>query len=200
MRRNGSCACLRRLTALVGLRPAVPWCRKRLNLAFPARQLLFGNGRGAYRIIFHIREEEQRVAVLRILACFAGRHQRRGCRALISSVSIGLLQLTVSSSTDPRSLKTGYHKQSALWFRLPSFPCSKMRALGRVSVCWWGAAWLSPGTWVRAGCCGMQSLEPLALLAGCWRRHSSRMRTAPQFARVTLSCGQRPFITSIRTS
>jgi plasmid stabilization system protein ParE len=43
--------------------PIVP---EAAELGFPGRQLLFGNGRGAYRIIFHIREEEQRVAVLRI--------------------------------------------------------------------------------------------------------------------------------------
>ena len=36
------------------------------ELGFPARHLLFGKGRGVYRIIFHIREEEQQVRVLRI--------------------------------------------------------------------------------------------------------------------------------------
>ncbi|MGO9262558.1 MAG: type II toxin-antitoxin system RelE/ParE family toxin [Bryobacteraceae bacterium] len=36
------------------------------ELGFPARHLLFGKGRGVYRIIFHVREEEQHVRVLRI--------------------------------------------------------------------------------------------------------------------------------------
>ncbi|HWE49908.1 MAG TPA: hypothetical protein VG273_08975 [Bryobacteraceae bacterium] len=36
------------------------------ELGFPARQLLFGRGRGVYRIIFHIREDEQHVRVLRM--------------------------------------------------------------------------------------------------------------------------------------
>ncbi len=36
------------------------------ELGFPARQLLYGKGRGVYRIIFHIREEERHVRILRI--------------------------------------------------------------------------------------------------------------------------------------
>jgi plasmid stabilization system protein ParE len=36
------------------------------ELGFPARHLLYGKGRGVYRIIFHIREDEQHVRVLRI--------------------------------------------------------------------------------------------------------------------------------------
>jgi len=36
------------------------------ELGVPARQLLFGKGNGVYRVIFHIREEEQHVRVLRI--------------------------------------------------------------------------------------------------------------------------------------
>jgi plasmid stabilization system protein ParE len=36
------------------------------DLGFPARHLLYGKGRGVYRIIFHIREEEKHVRVLRI--------------------------------------------------------------------------------------------------------------------------------------
>jgi plasmid stabilization system protein ParE len=36
------------------------------ELRFPARHLLYGKGRGVYRIIFHIREDEQHVRVLRI--------------------------------------------------------------------------------------------------------------------------------------
>ncbi len=36
------------------------------QLGFPARQLLYGKGRGMYRIIFHIREDEQHVRVLRV--------------------------------------------------------------------------------------------------------------------------------------
>jgi plasmid stabilization system protein ParE len=36
------------------------------ELGFPARHLLYGKGRGVYRIIFHIRENEQHVRVLRV--------------------------------------------------------------------------------------------------------------------------------------
>jgi plasmid stabilization system protein ParE len=36
------------------------------ELGFSARHLLYGKGRGVYRIIFDIREEERRVRVLRI--------------------------------------------------------------------------------------------------------------------------------------
>jgi plasmid stabilization system protein ParE len=36
------------------------------ELGFPARQLLYGKGRGTYRIIFDIRQEERHVRVLRI--------------------------------------------------------------------------------------------------------------------------------------
>ena len=36
------------------------------ELGFPARHLLYGKRRGVYRIIFHIREDEQHVRVLRI--------------------------------------------------------------------------------------------------------------------------------------
>jgi len=36
------------------------------ELVYPARHLLHGKGKGLYRIIFHIREEEQHVRVLRI--------------------------------------------------------------------------------------------------------------------------------------
>jgi plasmid stabilization system protein ParE len=36
------------------------------ELGFPARHLLYGKGRGVYRVIFHIREEEEHVRVLRI--------------------------------------------------------------------------------------------------------------------------------------
>jgi plasmid stabilization system protein ParE len=36
------------------------------ELGFPARHLLYGKGKGVYRIIFHIREDEQHVRVLRI--------------------------------------------------------------------------------------------------------------------------------------
>ncbi len=36
------------------------------ELGFPARHLLYGKGKGVYRIIFHIREEEQHVRVLRV--------------------------------------------------------------------------------------------------------------------------------------
>jgi plasmid stabilization system protein ParE len=36
------------------------------ELGFPARQLLYGKGRGVYRIIFDIREEERHVRILRI--------------------------------------------------------------------------------------------------------------------------------------
>jgi plasmid stabilization system protein ParE len=36
------------------------------ELGFPARHLLYGKGRGVYRIVFHIREDEQHVRVLRV--------------------------------------------------------------------------------------------------------------------------------------
>jgi plasmid stabilization system protein ParE len=36
------------------------------ELGFPVRHLLYGKGRGVYRIVFHIREEERHVRVLRI--------------------------------------------------------------------------------------------------------------------------------------
>jgi plasmid stabilization system protein ParE len=36
------------------------------ELGYPARHLLYGKGKGVYRIIFHIREEEQHVRILRI--------------------------------------------------------------------------------------------------------------------------------------
>jgi hypothetical protein len=36
------------------------------ELGFPARHLLYGKGRGVYRIIFDIREDEQHVRVLRV--------------------------------------------------------------------------------------------------------------------------------------
>jgi plasmid stabilization system protein ParE len=35
-------------------------------LAIPARHLLYGKRNGVYRIIFHIREEERHVRVLRV--------------------------------------------------------------------------------------------------------------------------------------
>ncbi len=36
------------------------------EVSFPARHLLYGKGKGIYRIIFDIREDEQHVRVLRI--------------------------------------------------------------------------------------------------------------------------------------
>jgi plasmid stabilization system protein ParE len=36
------------------------------ELGYPARHLLYGKGNGVYRIIFHVREDEQHVRVLRI--------------------------------------------------------------------------------------------------------------------------------------
>jgi plasmid stabilization system protein ParE len=36
------------------------------ELAYPVRHLLFGEGRGIYRIIFDIREDEQHVRILRV--------------------------------------------------------------------------------------------------------------------------------------
>ncbi len=47
-----------------------PLIREADELGFPARHLLFGKGRGTYRIIFSIREEEQHVRVLRIWHAF----------------------------------------------------------------------------------------------------------------------------------
>ena len=43
--------------------PVIP---EAAELGFPARHLLYGKGRGVYRIVFHIREEERHVRVLRI--------------------------------------------------------------------------------------------------------------------------------------
>ena len=43
--------------------PLIPEARE---LGYPARHLLFGKGNGVYRIIFHIRDEEERVRVLRV--------------------------------------------------------------------------------------------------------------------------------------
>jgi plasmid stabilization system protein ParE len=43
--------------------PVIPEAR---DLGYPARHLLYGKGKGVYRIIFHIREEEQHVRVLRV--------------------------------------------------------------------------------------------------------------------------------------
>jgi hypothetical protein len=39
---------------------------------FPARHLLYGKGRGVYRIACHVRDDEQHVRVLRIWHCFRG--------------------------------------------------------------------------------------------------------------------------------
>jgi plasmid stabilization system protein ParE len=47
-----------------------PVIREAPELGFPARHLLFGKGRGVYRIIFHIREDEPHVRVLRIWHAF----------------------------------------------------------------------------------------------------------------------------------
>jgi plasmid stabilization system protein ParE len=47
-----------------------PVIREAPELGFTARHLLYGKGRGVYRIIFHIREEEQHVRVLRIWHAF----------------------------------------------------------------------------------------------------------------------------------
>ena len=43
--------------------PVIPEAKE---LGYPARHLLYGKGRGVYRIIFHIREDEQLVRVLRV--------------------------------------------------------------------------------------------------------------------------------------
>jgi plasmid stabilization system protein ParE len=43
--------------------PVIPVAKE---LGFPARRLLYGKGKGVYRIIFHIREDERHVRVLRI--------------------------------------------------------------------------------------------------------------------------------------
>ncbi len=47
-----------------------PVIREAEELGFSARHLLFGKGRGTYRIIYHIREDEQHVRVLRIWHAF----------------------------------------------------------------------------------------------------------------------------------
>jgi len=36
------------------------------EVGFTARHLLYGKGRGTYRIIFHVREDQQHVRILRI--------------------------------------------------------------------------------------------------------------------------------------
>ena len=43
--------------------PVIPEAK---DLGYPARHLLFGKGNGVYRIIFHVRENERDVHVLRI--------------------------------------------------------------------------------------------------------------------------------------
>ena len=43
--------------------PVIPEAKE---LGYPARQLLYGKGKGVLRIIFHIREDEHHVRVLRI--------------------------------------------------------------------------------------------------------------------------------------
>jgi plasmid stabilization system protein ParE len=43
--------------------PVVPEAKE---LGYPARHLLYGKGNGVYRIVFHVREDEQHVRVLRI--------------------------------------------------------------------------------------------------------------------------------------
>ena len=43
--------------------PVIPEAKE---LGYPARHLLYGKGKGVYRIIFHIREQEQHVRVLRV--------------------------------------------------------------------------------------------------------------------------------------
>src|ERR1700729_4510458 len=47
--------------------PVIPEAKE---LGFPARHLLYGKRRGVYRIIFHIREDEQHVRVLRVWHAF----------------------------------------------------------------------------------------------------------------------------------
>jgi plasmid stabilization system protein ParE len=43
--------------------PVIPEAKE---LGYPARHLLYGKERGVYRIVFHIREDEQLVRVLRV--------------------------------------------------------------------------------------------------------------------------------------
>jgi plasmid stabilization system protein ParE len=43
--------------------PVIP---EAIELGYPARHLLYGKGKGIYRIIFDIREDEQHVRVLRV--------------------------------------------------------------------------------------------------------------------------------------
>ncbi len=47
--------------------PVIPEAEE---LGFPARHLLYGKRRGVHRIIFHIRENEQHVRVLRVRHAF----------------------------------------------------------------------------------------------------------------------------------
>jgi plasmid stabilization system protein ParE len=43
--------------------PVIPEAKE---LGVPARHLLYGKGNGVYRIVFHVREDERHVRVLRI--------------------------------------------------------------------------------------------------------------------------------------
>ena len=76
--------------------PVIPEAKE---LGFPARHLLYGKGRGVYRIIFHIREDEQHVRVLRVWHGFPRCHHRRRRGGLTIPDFIAYYRV----STGPRS-------------------------------------------------------------------------------------------------
>jgi plasmid stabilization system protein ParE len=60
---------IRLFTAIDTLQEAPTRCPiipEATDLGFPVRHLLYGRGRGTYRIVFHVHEEERHIRVLRI--------------------------------------------------------------------------------------------------------------------------------------
>ena len=66
MRKSGSPGLFEAIFSLDKLPARCPVIAEAKELGYPARHLLYGKGKGVYRIIFHIREDEQHVRVLRI--------------------------------------------------------------------------------------------------------------------------------------
>ena len=65
-RRSGLQLYSRPFSAWIRFLPDVRSSPKRKSLAILSAILLYGKGKGVYRIIFHIREDEQHVRVLRV--------------------------------------------------------------------------------------------------------------------------------------
>jgi len=63
---DGWCTCFQAILSLEEMPARCAVIPESEELGFIARHLLYGKSRGVYRIIFHIREEEQHVRVLRI--------------------------------------------------------------------------------------------------------------------------------------